>query len=112
MKKISFALSALVLVLGFASITAFNYQGKLVKDGKLIVLNKAEGVFEDGLIFVNRMDNTIISKASLFPVTLWEDRDGNVHCRRDMLAYRAYVVADIPATENQIAFFRKHFPKT
>ena len=99
-----------VLALGSAMLAAYHSQNERVKKGDLVILNPTEGVFSGGRVFVDKTAKTITSKASVFPITLWEDKDGTVYARRDMIQYRAYIVANVPVSNDELTLYRSYFP--
>ncbi|MEK7610707.1 MAG: hypothetical protein AAB468_03110 [Patescibacteria group bacterium] len=109
-KPLSQVVFVLALTFGSAILAAYHSQNKKIKRGDLIILNPTEGVFPGGPMFVDKTSKTITSKASVFPTTLWENKDGDVLSRRDMVAYRAYVIANVPASNSELALYRRYFP--
>ena len=86
------------------------HQGGLVEKGDLVILNSVKGVFADGPIFIDKIQKTITSKASVFPVVLWEDKAGKIFVQYHMIQYRAYLVYNKTANKEEIAFYRSYFP--
>ena len=99
MKIFSIAVAFAVLVGA-----GFIYQKHLVENGDLIIL-KSQG----GSTFVEMRDKTITIKTSVFPITLWADKDGVVYSQRGMIAYRAYISANLPANREELALYHEYF---
>ena len=109
MKKRFFAIALLLSVI-FA--TAFDQQ-KRIKNGSLVTLNATSGAFAgDDRVFIDKVGRTITSKAGVFPTTLWEDKEGVIYSRRDVVAFRSYLVASIPADKEESVLYREYFPKS
>ena len=97
MKKVVIVVFALCLL----NLAAFRYQTDRIKSGSLIVLNHST--------FVDLVARTITDKSSVFPITLWRSASGKVYARHEMIAYRAHVVADVPATNAECALYQHYF---
>ncbi len=105
--KLAFA-GALILPL-VVGIALWQQNGQ-IKRGELVILYPTSGCFTGGPVYVVKKDRRIINKSSVFPVTLWESHDGKVYSRHDMIAIRAYIVANIPASAEEESLFRQYFP--
>ena len=110
MKKLLLLQFVCVLVMGSAWLAAYHNQNERVRKGDLVILNPNEGVFSGGRVFVDKTTKTITSKASVFPITLWEDKAGNVYAQHHMIQYTAYIVANLPVSKDELALYRGYFP--
>ncbi|HEU0080892.1 MAG TPA: hypothetical protein VFQ72_02615 [Candidatus Paceibacterota bacterium] len=104
------ALIVLIFAVAVVIAAAFHHQNARIHDGSLIVLNPTKGCFVGGRLFVDLKDKTIVSKASIFSVTLWQDKNGQVFANRPLIAIRALFVAVLPANSEELAIYRSYFP--
>lgn len=89
-----------------------DYQKQEARRGQVVVSSDAATSWLDpGPIYVDLKNRRVIDKSSVFPVITWEDKNGTVMVRHDKIAFRAYVIATFPANPEEVALFRKYFPR-
>jgi hypothetical protein len=83
-----------------------------IQRGQVIHVNPASGVFAGGPVIIDKIDGTITSKASTFPVILWTDTNGAIKSQRHFAQSRIGMSISVPANKEEIAFYREYFPKS
>lgn len=99
---VNLSLVVLLTILGWQ-------QNEAIKRGDLIVF---WGGIDDrpGPIWVDKINREVWDKSSVFATVTYEDAEGKLWTRRDMICYRAYVPATYPSAPAEEALFRTYFP--